>query len=356
MRRSLLLAVLGVMLATPAAAYKAGERHLIVVEDAAALRDAQGSPRLRVTVWYPASGEANEVALDMGTPEPLFVPGTAAPDAAFADDKQRPAILFSHGFGGTARIMAWFGTALARAGYIVIAVDHPGNNGMDAKTMAGAALFWERAGDLAVAWESVTSSPIFAAHVNRGAFGTAGFSAGGFTALAAAGGRVDLPRFRAFCDTHPDDGVCQPQREFPISQAEARSFFSRPEMASELARAGADFGISGVKAVFMMAPALVQAFDPASLRELPVPVSIIVGDADKVAPPATNGLAAAAMMPGAAIRELEDVAHYDFGADCTAAGNAFIPVCPTKVPRAMTHAVAVTTALKFFEQAFGAIP
>jgi predicted dienelactone hydrolase len=26
-------------------------------------------------------------------------------------------------------MMGWLGTALARAGYLVIAVDHPGNNG-----------------------------------------------------------------------------------------------------------------------------------------------------------------------------------------------------------------------------------
>ena len=45
-------------------------------------------------------------------------------------------------------MMAWFGTALAREGYIVIAVDHPGNNnGMDPMTIGGAALFWERPGD-----------------------------------------------------------------------------------------------------------------------------------------------------------------------------------------------------------------
>ena len=70
-------------------------------------------------------------------------------NAPFEDARPRPVILFSHGFGGTARIMAWFGTALARHGLIVIAVDHPGNNGRDPMTLAGAVLNWERPGDLA---------------------------------------------------------------------------------------------------------------------------------------------------------------------------------------------------------------
>ena len=48
------------------------------------------------------------------------------PNAPFATDNIRqPVLLLSHGFGGTARIMGWFGIAMARAGYIVIAVDHP---------------------------------------------------------------------------------------------------------------------------------------------------------------------------------------------------------------------------------------
>ena len=41
---------------------------------------------------------------------------------------------------GTARIVGWFGIAMARDGYIVVAVDHPGNNAVDQMTVPGAAL------------------------------------------------------------------------------------------------------------------------------------------------------------------------------------------------------------------------
>jgi predicted dienelactone hydrolase len=37
--------------------------------------------------------------------------------------------------------MGWFGTALAEAGYIVVSVDHPGNNGIDEMTVRGAVLW-----------------------------------------------------------------------------------------------------------------------------------------------------------------------------------------------------------------------
>ena len=83
----------------------------------AATRDADHRDTVRVTVWYPAAPDAREVSLDIGPPaRPLFKVGSAAPDAGFADDRRRPVILFSHGFGGTARMMAWFMLPLARAG------------------------------------------------------------------------------------------------------------------------------------------------------------------------------------------------------------------------------------------------
>ena len=48
-----------------------------------------------------------------------------------------------------------------------------------------------------------------------------------------------------------------------------------------------------------MAPGIVQSLDPESLKRMRLPVAILLGDADKVAPPATNGEVAAALIPGA---------------------------------------------------------
>ncbi len=178
-----ILAMLWAALAAgTAAAATVGERHLVAHEASAALRNASHDDNLRITVWYPAAPGAVEAPLDIGPPgKPLFTPGSAAPDAAFEDARPRPVILLSHGFGGTARIMAWFGTALARHGYVVVAVDHPGNNGRDPMTIAGAVLSWERPGDLAVALEKVKSDSSLGPHLDLNRLGAAGFSAGGFT-------------------------------------------------------------------------------------------------------------------------------------------------------------------------------
>ena len=352
--KALSVALLSVSLAASAAAATVGERHLVAHEASAALRNASHSDELRITVWYPAAPGAIETPLDIGPPgKPLFTPGSAAPDAAFEDARPRPVILLSHGFGGTARIMAWFGTALARHGYVVIAVDHPGNNGRDPMTVAGAVLSWERPGDLAVALDRVKSDSSLGPHLDLNRLGAAGFSAGGFTSLVEAGAHVDFNRFVRFCDDHPDDGICAPQREFQFSRSDAKAFLAEPAGAAALAHAKDDLSIPGVKAAFVMAPAIVQSLAPESLKDMRVPVRILLGDTDKVAPPVTNGEVAAALIPRVKLTALPHVGHYDFLAECTPAGDAAVPVCPTVVPRGATHKTAIDAAIAFFDATLG---
>ncbi len=347
-------ALLSVCCAASAEAATVGERHLVAHEASAALRSAAHSDELRITIWYPAASGASESPLDIGPPgKPLFTPGSAAPNADFEDFRPRPVILLSHGFGGSVRIMAWFGTALARHGYVVIAVDHPGNNGRDPMTVAGAVLSWERPGDLATALDAAKADPTIGRHLDLNRLGAAGFSAGGFTSLVEAGARVDFDRFLKFCDAHPDDGICAPQREFQFPRSAAEALLAQPAGAAALAHAKDDLSIPGVKAAFVMAPAIIQSLDPESLKTMRPQVAILLGDADKVAPPATNGEVAAALIPGAKLTVLPRVGHYDFLSECTPAGDAVVPVCPTDVPRAATHKAAIDGALALFGATLG---
>jgi predicted dienelactone hydrolase len=352
----LLAALTALSLATAARAesFPVGERHLVAVNPTAALRDADHKPQVRVTVWYPAADGAEEKSLDLGpASQPTFFVGAAAPDAAFADNRRRAVILFSHGFGGTARMMGWFTTVLAQQGYIVVAVDHPGNNGLDKMTVAGATMFWDRPGDLQAALDVVAADPQISIHLDLKRLGVAGFSAGGFTALAAGGAHVDLQRFMAFCKDHPDDGVCKPQQELAVTPEQAMAALASPELAPEVAHANDDHSIRGVRAVFAMAPAIVQAFDPASLSAMTTPVSIVLGEADQVAPPHTNGGAAARGIPRAQLKALPGVGHYDFLATCSQAARERIPICRTEVPQGMTHTAAIESALVLFGRNLG---
>ncbi|WP_394762407.1 alpha/beta hydrolase family protein [Phenylobacterium sp.] len=332
-----------------------GERHLETVNPTAALRDADHKPTVRVTVWYPAAEGSVEKSLDLGPPgRPMFLVGEAAPDAAFMDTRRRPVILVSHGYGGSARMMGWFTTVLAQQGYIVIAVDHPGNNALDKMTVAGGTLFWDRPGDLQAALDRAKDDPVIGPHLDLKRLGVAGFSAGGFTALVAAGARVDVEHFKTFCAEHPDDGVCKPQLEFPVTPEQTAAALADPALAAETARAGDDHSIRGVRAVFAMAPAIVQALDPASLRTISTPVAIILGEADPVAPPHTNGGVAARAIPRAQLKALPNVGHYDFLSTCSDQARAVVPLCRgLAVPQGPTHFAALQMALNLFASAMG---
>lgn len=328
-----------------------GETHGVAHTPSAAVRDAGHSDRVRYTVWYPAQPGAKEQPLTIGPPgAPLFEAGYSAVDAPFAPGRW-PLLLLSHGNGGSARMMGWFGTALARAGYVVVAVDHPGNNGVDPMTEAGSILMWNRADDLAVALAAVQADPVLSAHVDADRLGLVGYSAGGFTALVAAGARPDMGRLVAFCSTSPEDGVCMPQAENPEMTFERRmAAVATPALAPWIAKSAEDRRMPNVRAVFLMAPAIVQAFEPGELARLAVPLSVVVGEADAIASPATNSKVIAEAKGKVRLQVLPSVGHYDFLADCTALGRERVgKLCEAEADKAATHEAAVRQARTLFE-------
>ena len=353
MKLLLFVSMIGYLSVASVHAQPVGETHRVTSERTASLRDAQHRDLLRITVWYSAAADAVEGPVVEGPPaQPLFDIGAVAPNAPFATDNIRqPVLLLSHGFGGTARIMGWFGIAMVRAGYIVIAVDHPGSNAIDEMTVPGAILWWDRAEDLQSGLKAAVRDPTIGPHIDTSRIGVAGFSAGGFTALVAAGALADPAHFDLFCRANPEDGVCRPQQEFSFSSQDLAKTLARPEIAAEEALSGEDHSIHSIRAAFAMAPVLVQALDPASLARMHIPVFIMLGDADTVAPPSTNGFVAANLIPGAELKHLPGVGHYDFLSTCTQAGQRLVPRCKVTVPQTMTHSQTIAAAEDFFSHA-----
>ena len=338
-----------------------GETHRVTTEKTAALRDAERRDQLRVTVWYPAMKGSLEQPLVVGPPDkPLFDVGSVAFDAPFADSGPRPVLLLAPGGGARARMVGWFGIAMARAGYVVIAVDHPGDNNMDVKTTAAMLLAWDRAEDLRSALAAAENDPVIGPHLDRARVGAAGVSWGGYTALVATGARsFDFDRISAFCTENPDDGICHQRARGPVpmTDADKRKTLASPEVAAELARAGESHALPEVQAAFVMAPGPIQMLDPASLAAIRKPVSIMLGDDDIDVPPATNGLVAAKAIPGATLLRLPGVGHTDFLPDCTDTGRAAFPQwCTFSVPQADTHRQAIAAAQEFFGRTLATAP
>ena len=325
----------------------------------AAQRNWRGSAHqeLRATVWYPAVDTAIETPQMAGPPDaPLFEAGRAMPHAGFAPSLEKwPLILLSHGSGGSAEQMAWLGTALARAGFMAAAVDHPGNNSGEPLTPEGFVLAWERATDMSELLDALLADPELGPKIDTQRVGAAGFSIGGYTVLELAGARSDLDVIVNLCRAKPDRAVCHVPEMHGLGSVDTMLAGVRKTSGESLARSGDSFRDPRVKAVFAIAPALAMTQTAESLRSIRVPVEIVVGDADPIAPAAENADYLRAQVHGARETVLPNgVGHYTFLDTCTAAGKQQIGTyCEdaSGVNRDAVHGQVAGMAVEFFNKA-----
>ncbi|HTV09908.1 MAG TPA: hypothetical protein VMD97_12770 [Candidatus Aquilonibacter sp.] len=311
---------------------------------------------LRATIWYPAAQNAVEVAQDIGPPgAPLFLAGKAAEHAAMAPAlEQWPLILLSHGTGGSAMQMAWLGTALAHAGYIAVAVNHPGNNALEPYTAEGFVLWWERATDLSEVLDGMLADPEFGPKIDKDRIGAAGFSIGGYTALALGGARTDISVISDLCAKQPDAPVCHVPEMKGMGTPEQMLAAVRKTSAVSLARSDESYRDPRVHAIFAIAPAVGFTLTPDSLHAMRIPVDIVVGSADPIAPPRDNADYIRAHIRGAKETILPNVVHYTFLDTCTAQGKQQASVyCadPPGVDRDAVHQQVDEMAIEFFDRA-----
>ena len=315
------------------------------------------APRpLRTAIWYPAAATAAKSETIFGGPpdKEVFAPVTVATDAEISRKSQKyPLILVSHGTGGSAIQMMWLGYYLASRGFIVAAVNHHGNTAAERPyTAQGFLLYWERARDLTAVLDKVLADPVFGVRIDRNRIGAAGFSLGGYTVIAIAGGRFSAQEFESFCRSQQRDFTCEPQPEFPA----APRLFEKlkktdPVVQESLRRANDSFRDKRIKRVFAIAPALGSGFTKASLGKIKIPVFIVIGQADKVTPLATNAQRYANFIKGARLTVLPgEIGHYTFLAECNSHGRAVLDLCRDgeAIDRAAVHETVAQLALEFF--------
>jgi predicted dienelactone hydrolase len=323
-----------------------------------AQRNWRGSQRqqLDVTVWYPAAEGAVEQPQVIGPPgAPLLEAGSAAEHAAFAPAMDRwPLILLSHGTGGSALQMAWLGTALARAGFVAAAVDHPGNNATEPYTAEGFALWWERATDLSEVLDGMLKDEEFGPHIDPDRVGAAGFSIGGYTVLELGGARTDISVVTDMCRAKPETAICHVPEMKAFGTPEQIFQAARKTSAVSMARSGESYRDPRVRAVLAIAPAPGMALTPESLHAMRLPVEIVVGSADPIATPKENADYVRSNIRRARETVIPNAVHYTFLDTCTAAGKARLGVlCADNagVSRDAVHAQVAGTAVEFFARA-----
>jgi predicted dienelactone hydrolase len=349
-------AVLAASLAIPAGSPPVGMVTRNFADESRRNWEGTGERPLRTAVWYPTDGGTSTETIFGGTGEGLFVPVQVAADAPVSDRMPRyPLVVMSHGTGGSATMMMWLGSTLAENGYIVAAVNHHGNTASE-KVMdpRGFLLYWERARDLSVVIDRLLVDSKLGPRIDPGRIGAAGFSLGGFTVIEAAGGRFSQTTFDTFCRSAKRDFTCEPQNEFPEAPARFAELRNSDRTTQEsLRRSGSSFRDPRIRAVFAIAPALGGGFTKAGLRGITIPVEVVVGAGDSVAPARSNASRYAALIPGARLTVLPgNVGHYTFLHECTEHGRKVLPICRdgTGVDRAAVHRDVARRAVEFFER------
>jgi predicted dienelactone hydrolase len=310
---------------------------------------------MATAIWYPTAIGTREARWHVS----VFDAGWNAQGAPLAAGARKlPLVVLSHGTGGGVATMSWLAETLASNGYVVAAVNHHGNTAAEPSyQIQGFMLWWERARDMSVLINKVLADPRFGPHVDRARIGVAGFSLGGYTALAAAGARLDYEQWKSFCASRPADPNCNMPPEAPFSRADAQRLLEHDERVKEaVSHAHESFRDARIRAAFAMAPVLGPVMTTTSLAGIRVPVRIVVGSKDDQAVPDVNARPIAATIPNAELEVIPDVTHYTFLARCRLFGKVVARsfcIDPDSIDRDAVHRKVGADALAFFNRAMG---
>ena len=298
------------------------------------VRDGVGPP-LAVGVWYPTTASAAAQALD-GWTQVVAPAGPVAPG-------RHPLVVVSHGSGGSLAGHYDTALALARAGFVVAALTHPGDNYRDRSQVTDVAA---RPRALRRLVDHMLREWPRRAALDSARVGAFGFSNGGYTALIAVGGVPDLARFRAHCRAHPSNDDCRILRAGgPRVAQELATRFPRSVWAHD----------ARIRAAVIAAPALGFAFAPDGLRAVRVPVQLWRAADDRVLPaPAYADAVRGALPTPPEYHVVPGAGHFDFLAPCGAAMAARLPDICASAPgfdRVAFHATFNAAVVAFFERA-----
>lgn len=185
----------------PTLAQGAGFRFIDVPADA-------GGPALHGAIWYPCSQPPGEV--DLGK---ITVPGVK--DCPLAGEGL-PLIVVSHGRGSSFVMQHDTDEVLADSGFIVVAVNHPGDTASDLSRSGDLSVLVERPTDIRRVIDFMVGGSPFAAGIDRQRIGFFGFSRGGYTGLVLIGANPDWARAAAICQGS-SVGLCAQakRKEYP---------------------------------------------------------------------------------------------------------------------------------------------
>ena len=284
---------------------------------------------MRAIAFYPSSDREHTSKIEGYTVE-------AGEDTRVAMGRF-PMLMLSHGNTGTPLALHDLATSLARKGFVVVAVIHPGDNSKDHSRLGTLSNLYGRPIQISEAITAPLGDRMLAPFVNADQVGVIGYSAGGETALILAGAQPDLDRLRRYCQERPEDrDACTTKGEL-IADRDDLMPVADPR----------------VHALLLMAP-LSLMFGRQTLADVHVPVLLYSGENDRLVFPDKNADALARKLPvEPEFKVIPGAGHFVFMAPCNDEQMAAMPGLCTDaqgVDREDIHRDLIYEAGRFFSK------
>ena len=254
-----------------------------------------------------------------------------------------PLLMLSHGNTGTPLALHYLATSLARKGFVVVAVLHPGDNYKDHSRLGTLSNLYGRPMQISAAISAALADRHLSPYLQADQVGVIGYSAGGETALILSGAEPDLDRLRRYCQERPNDhDACTKKGEL-IADRDDLVPVADPR----------------VHALLLMAP-LSLMFGRQTLSQVHVPVLLYSGDGDKLVFPDKNAAALARKLPVTPqFNAIPGAGHFVFMAPCSDEQMAAMPGLCTDaegVDREGIHRDLIDEAGRFFSKTLESSP
>ncbi len=251
--------------------------------------------KIDVALWYPTDTPSQATTLGPHVQDvAMGAPASAGPF---------PLIVISHGTGGMNMNHHELATALARSGFVVAALTHPGDNYKDQSLVGKVDYFSERPRQVSRMLDALLADAMWKPLIDSNRIGFLGHSAGGFTGEALIGATPSIANTLRHCAANYDEDLwfCKVSGSKEKAIENARNADYVPAVPSS-----AD---PRIKVAVLVAP-LGQFFPEASLKAIKVPVRVYVAGRDDVLVPKFHAAYVARTIPGAETITIENGGHF----------------------------------------------
>lgn len=299
-------------------------------------------------IWYPAE---NDGELTQYGDSPIMY-GKPARKNATPQKGKFPLVILSHGGGGNAGQLGWLTEPLVKAGYAVIAPNHPGSTTGNASAK-GILSLWQRPQDISQLLDLLTVQEAFSKHIDLNNITSLGFSAGGYTVLNLAGARADTTKLRHYCDDNNKGQMTKNFCQF-LFRTGGKDIFQQIDWQP----AAKNYYEKRIHRVIAVDPGVSDALDMNSFDKVPETLLINLGTKD--IEPVVDAKPIHQKIPHSVYKPVTDANHFSFLAICKPQAKAILaeegepePLCDlpegAKRSREQVHQELVNMILEFLK-------